>query len=95
MQRTLFAVLAPIARLRGLHGRYPRSEQHTGPTVDELEALPPEIAALPRGNGDHARRPPVRLIAGASATTATALGRSRSSVVEPWSWRDCGSSRSR
>jgi len=46
IQRTLFAALAPIARLRGLHGRYPDYEQHTGPTVDELEALPPGIAAL-------------------------------------------------
>ncbi|HLL66700.1 MAG TPA: cupin domain-containing protein [Micromonosporaceae bacterium] len=46
LQRPLFAALAPLARLRGLQGRYPQYEQHTGPSVEELEALPPEIAAL-------------------------------------------------
>ncbi len=46
VQRPLFAALAPLARLRGLRGRYPHYEQHSGPSVDELEALPPEIAAL-------------------------------------------------
>jgi mannose-6-phosphate isomerase-like protein (cupin superfamily) len=46
IQRPLFAALAPLARLRGLRGRYPRYEQHTGESVDALEELPPEIAAL-------------------------------------------------
>lgn len=46
VQRTLFAALAPLARLRGLSGRYEQYEQHAGPGVDELEALPPDIARL-------------------------------------------------
>jgi mannose-6-phosphate isomerase-like protein (cupin superfamily) len=46
VQRTVFAALAPLARLRGLQGRYPRYERHTGPSVDELEALPADVAAL-------------------------------------------------
>ncbi|WP_380169789.1 cupin domain-containing protein [Jannaschia sp. R86511] len=46
VQRPLFAALAPIARLRGLRGRYEKYEQHTGATVEELEVLPSEVAAL-------------------------------------------------
>jgi mannose-6-phosphate isomerase-like protein (cupin superfamily) len=46
LQRPLFAALAPLARLRGLRGRYPHYEVHTGPSIDALEALPPEVAAL-------------------------------------------------
>lgn len=46
VQVPLFAALAPIARLRGLRGRYEKYEEHTGPTVEELETIPPEIAAL-------------------------------------------------
>lgn len=46
VQRTLFAALAPLARLRGLHGRYPHYEQHTGPTVDDLEPLAPHLSTL-------------------------------------------------
>lgn len=46
VQRPLFAALAPLARLRGLQSRYPGYEQYTRATVDELETLPPAIAAL-------------------------------------------------
>ncbi len=46
IQRLLFAVLAPIARLCGLRGSYPDYLEHTGETVDHLEQLPPEIEAL-------------------------------------------------
>lgn len=46
IQRTLFAALAPLARLCGLRGSYPGYVQHTGKTVDHLEQLPPEIEAL-------------------------------------------------
>jgi mannose-6-phosphate isomerase-like protein (cupin superfamily) len=46
IQRPLFAVLAPLARLRGLHGSYPHYERHTGEIVERLEPLPDEIAAL-------------------------------------------------
>lgn len=45
VQRTLCAV-APLARLRGVHGRCREYEQRTGPSVDELEELPPEAAVL-------------------------------------------------
>src|SRR3712207_4928559 len=41
VQRSLFAALAPLARLRGLRGRYSDYEHHTGERVDELEELPP------------------------------------------------------
>ena len=46
IQQTLFAALAPFARLRGLRGSYPHYEQHSGEYVDELEVLPPHVAAL-------------------------------------------------
>lgn len=46
VQRPLFALLAPLARLRGLHGSYPKYLQDTGETVDHLEELPPEIEAM-------------------------------------------------
>lgn len=46
VQRPLFAALAPIARLRGLQGRYPRYDWRAGPTVDELEALPTGLVDL-------------------------------------------------
>ena len=46
VQRPLFAVLAPLARLRGLRGSYPRYSHHDGETVDALEPLPPEVQAL-------------------------------------------------
>ena len=45
VQRTVFATLAPLARLRGLQASYPHYEQRTGETAT-LEALPPPIAAL-------------------------------------------------
>ncbi len=44
VQRPLFAALAPLARLRGLRGSYPRYEQHTGEWA-AVEALPPAVAA--------------------------------------------------
>ncbi|WP_088284283.1 cupin domain-containing protein [Kineosporia sp. A_224] len=54
VQRPLFAALAPIARMRGLQGRYEKYEQHTGATVEELETIPPEIAVLlPALTPDH------------------------------------------
>lgn len=46
IQRTLYAALAPIARMRGLRGIYPDYEHHSGEYVDALEALPPDISAL-------------------------------------------------
>jgi mannose-6-phosphate isomerase-like protein (cupin superfamily) len=46
VQRTLFDALAPLARLCGLSGRYPHYDQHSGPTVTQLEALPPHVSAL-------------------------------------------------
>lgn len=46
VQRTLFAALAPLARLRGLRGSYPEYERHDGEYVEALETLPPEIGAL-------------------------------------------------
>lgn len=46
VQRPLFAALAPLARLRGLRGSYPRYVQQEGETTDRLEPLPPEIEAL-------------------------------------------------
>jgi mannose-6-phosphate isomerase-like protein (cupin superfamily) len=46
IQRSLFALLAPLARLRGLRGSYPQYEHHTGESVSELEELPPQIAML-------------------------------------------------
>lgn len=46
IQRTLFAALAPFARLRGLRGSYPQYEQHSGEYVEQLEELPPHIVAL-------------------------------------------------
>lgn len=46
IQRSLFALLAPLARLRGLRGSYPQYEHHTGESVSELEEPPPRIATL-------------------------------------------------
>jgi mannose-6-phosphate isomerase-like protein (cupin superfamily) len=46
VQRPLFAALAPLARLRGLSGSYPEYLTRTGQTVEDLEALPPEVTAL-------------------------------------------------
>jgi mannose-6-phosphate isomerase-like protein (cupin superfamily) len=46
IQRSLFALLAPLARLRGLRGSYPQYEHHTGESVSKLEELPPRIATL-------------------------------------------------
>ncbi|WP_088288293.1 cupin domain-containing protein [Kineosporia sp. A_224] len=46
VQRTLFAALAPLARLRGLRGSYPEYERDAGEYVDTLEPLPPDISAL-------------------------------------------------
>jgi quercetin dioxygenase-like cupin family protein len=46
IQRTLFAALAPLGRLRGLRGSYPEYERHTGEHVEALEVLPPDISAL-------------------------------------------------
>ena len=46
IQRTLFAVLAPLARLRGLRGSYAGYVHDDSVTVDHLEPLPPEIEAL-------------------------------------------------
>lgn len=46
IQRSLFALLAPLARLRGLRGSYPQYEHHTGESVSELEEPPPQIATL-------------------------------------------------
>jgi mannose-6-phosphate isomerase-like protein (cupin superfamily) len=48
VQQILFATLAPLARLRGLRGSYPAYERHRGPTVEHLERLPDDIAALLR-----------------------------------------------
>ena len=60
IQRPLFAVLAPIARLRGLRGSYPSYVHDTGETVDHLEQLPPEIEALiPALQATGGRRTPV------------------------------------
>lgn len=49
VQKPLFALLAPFARLRGLQGSYARYEQHSGGYVESLETLPPEIEALLSG----------------------------------------------
>lgn len=46
IQRSLFALLAPLARLHGLRGSYPHYEHHTGESVSELEEPPPQIATL-------------------------------------------------
>ena len=46
IQRPLFAALAPLARLRGLHGSYPDYVHDTSTTVDHLEPVPPEIEAM-------------------------------------------------
>lgn len=46
VQRALFAALAPLARLRGLRGSYPRYLEHDDEVVEHLEPLPAEIAAL-------------------------------------------------
>ena len=46
IQRSLFALLAPLARLHGLRGSYPQYEHHTGESVSELEEPPPQIATL-------------------------------------------------
>lgn len=46
VQRTLFAALAPLARLRGLRGTYPRYVEHDDEVVEHLEPLPPDIEAL-------------------------------------------------
>ena len=46
IQQPLFAILAPIARRKGLSGCYSTYLTGTGETVDELEILPPEISAL-------------------------------------------------
>jgi quercetin dioxygenase-like cupin family protein len=45
-QRLLFGALAPIARLRGFRGSYPEYLERVSNVVDELEQLPPEIAAM-------------------------------------------------
>jgi hypothetical protein len=39
-------VLAPFARRKGLRGCYSEYLSDTGETVEEIEALSPEIAAL-------------------------------------------------
>ncbi|MDZ5663673.1 cupin domain-containing protein [Nocardioides sp. S-58] len=49
IQRPLFAALTPLARRTGLRGCYPHYLGDTGETVDEIEALPPEVAALVPG----------------------------------------------
>lgn len=49
VQRVLFAALAPLARWRGYRSSYPEYDQHVCNTVDELEPLPPSIAALLTG----------------------------------------------
>jgi mannose-6-phosphate isomerase-like protein (cupin superfamily) len=46
VQRPLFAALAPLARMRGLQGRYPEYDRNDRDNVAALEPLPPEIAAL-------------------------------------------------
>lgn len=46
VQRPLFAVLAPLARLRGLQASYPRYLDTAGETLAEVEDLPPQIEAL-------------------------------------------------
>ena len=46
IQRPLFAALAPLARLRGLRGSYPRYVEQNDETVDSLEQLPAEIERL-------------------------------------------------
>ena len=46
IQRSLFALLAPLARLRGLRGSYPQYEHHTGESASKLEEPPPQIATL-------------------------------------------------
>lgn len=46
---SLFALLAPLARARGLLGSYPQYLAHAGEVVDELEPLSPEITALVDG----------------------------------------------
>jgi quercetin dioxygenase-like cupin family protein len=58
VQRVLFAALAPLARWRGYRGSYPEYDQRVSGTVDELEPLPPPIAALLAGG--NARRGPHR-----------------------------------
>ena len=46
VQRVLFGVLAPIARMRGYRGTYPEWADRVSGYVDELEAIPVDIAAL-------------------------------------------------
>jgi mannose-6-phosphate isomerase-like protein (cupin superfamily) len=46
IQRPLFAALAPLAHLRGLHGSYPGYVNDSSETVERLEHLPPEVEAL-------------------------------------------------
>jgi hypothetical protein len=49
VQRILFAALAPLARWRGYRSSYPEYDQRVCGTVDELQPLPPPIAALLAG----------------------------------------------
>jgi mannose-6-phosphate isomerase-like protein (cupin superfamily) len=49
VQRVLFSALAPLARWRGYRSSYPEYDQRVSGTVDELEPLPPPIAALLAG----------------------------------------------
>lgn len=50
VQQILFRALAPIARRRGLRGSYPEYLTRVTEVLQEIEALPPEIAAmLPAG----------------------------------------------
>jgi quercetin dioxygenase-like cupin family protein len=46
VQRVVFGALAPIARLRGLRGNNPEYANRVTGYVDELESLPPDLAAL-------------------------------------------------
>ena len=46
VQKILFRVLAPIARLRGLRGSYPEYVSRVSDVLEEIEALPPEILRL-------------------------------------------------
>ncbi len=45
VQRVMFGVLGPLARLAGRRGSYPEYAQRQLPVVD-LEPLPPDVAAL-------------------------------------------------
>jgi len=46
VQKVLFAAIAPLARRRGYLGSYPEYERRVTATVEELEPLPADIAAL-------------------------------------------------